>query len=163
LCVAAPAAGLSAVASAGLPLAAVSAALSSSASSVPTFTVVPSGTAISRSTPASGAGTSVSTLSVVTSSSASYFSTRSPGRFSHLPIVPSVTLSPSFGMVISVGICSPIAVHCWRAQPSAEPYYLHVPCAVFLAPRGKSHTMIKKYRAAAGTMHGFEKPNHANA
>src|SRR4029077_19144270 len=62
-------------------------------------TVAPSSTRISLRTPANGDGTSALTLSVMTSTSGSYFSTVSPGCFSHLPIVPSATLSPSWGIV----------------------------------------------------------------
>ena len=51
------------------------------------------------STPPYGDGISEATLSVSTSSSGSYFFTWSPGFFSHLPTVPSVTVSPSCGMV----------------------------------------------------------------
>ena len=69
---------------------------------VPTATVSPSWTLISLRTPATGAGTSALTLSVMTSTSASYFSTASPGCFSQRLICPSVTLSPSWGMVTLV-------------------------------------------------------------
>ena len=62
-------------------------------------TVAPSSTRISFRMPANGEGTSALTLSVMTSRSGSYFSTVSPGCFSHLPIVPSATLSPSWGIV----------------------------------------------------------------
>ena len=59
----------------------------------------------------------------MTSRSGSYFSTESPGCFSHLPIVPSATLSPSWGIVtlatfavppgsLRTGLVSPI-----RAKP----------------------------------------------
>src|SRR5689334_15763602 len=70
--------------------------------SVPTGTVAPSSTFNSLMTPAAGEGISAFTLSVMTSASDSYFSILSPGCFSHLPIVPSVTLSPSWGMVTCV-------------------------------------------------------------
>jgi hypothetical protein len=62
-------------------------------------TVAPSSARISLSVPSNGDGTSAFTLSVITSSSGSYFATWSPGCFSHLPIVPSATLSPSWGIV----------------------------------------------------------------
>ena len=48
--------------------------------------------------PRNGDGTSAFTLSVMTSTIGSYLSTWSPGFFSHLPIVPSATLSPSWGI-----------------------------------------------------------------
>ena len=57
---------------------------------------------ISSRVPATGEGTSVSTLSVETSSSGSSTSTSSPTLFSHWVMVPSVTDSPSSGMVTSV-------------------------------------------------------------
>src|SRR5204863_5696963 len=71
-------------------------------------TVAPSSTRISLSTPSNGDGTSALTLSVMTSSSGSYLATWSPGFLSHLPIVPSATLSPSWGMVtLATGSCPP--------------------------------------------------------
>ena len=68
------------------------------ASSAPTATVSSSATVIPRRIPATGDGISVSTLSVETSSSGSSASTRSPSFFSQRVTVPSVTLSPSWGM-----------------------------------------------------------------
>src|SRR5205823_8929333 len=68
---------------------------------VPTSTVSPSGTRISVTKPADGAGTSESTLSVETSKSGSSASTRSPTCFNQRVIVPSVTVSPSWGIVTS--------------------------------------------------------------
>jgi hypothetical protein len=53
-------------------------------------------------TPLTGDGISAFTLSVITSASDSYFSTVSPGCLSHFPIVPSVTLSPNWGIVTGV-------------------------------------------------------------
>jgi hypothetical protein len=70
--------------------------------SVPTGTVAPSSTFNSLITPATGDGISAFTLSVITSASDSYYSMVSPGFFSHLPIVPSVTLSPNWGIVTGV-------------------------------------------------------------
>jgi hypothetical protein len=61
-------------------------------------TVSPSWTRISVSVPSNGDGTSALTLSVITSTIGSYLSTWSPGFLSHLPIVPSATLSPSCGI-----------------------------------------------------------------
>src|SRR6185437_10648012 len=46
-----------------------------------------------------GAGISAFTLSVITSAIDSYFATVSPGCLSHRAMVPSVTLSPSCGIV----------------------------------------------------------------
>ena len=66
-------------------------------------TVCPSATMIFVSVPANGDGTSAFTLSVTTSTMGSPSSTCSPTCLSHLPMVPSATLSPSWGMV-TVGI-----------------------------------------------------------
>src|SRR2546429_247818 len=68
------------------------------ASGVPTSTVSPSPTRISRTVPSYGLGISVSTLSVETSTSGSSNATVSPAALSQRPIVPSVTVSPSFGI-----------------------------------------------------------------
>jgi hypothetical protein len=77
------------------------------ANRVPTSTVSPSGTTISVRTPAAGDGTSVSTLSVDTSKRGSSRSTCSPIDFIQRVIVPSVTVSPSCGMVTSAKVQSP--------------------------------------------------------
>src|SRR5579862_7383753 len=53
-------------------------------------------------TPVTGAGTSALTLSVDTSTNDSYFSTVSPTFLSHCATVPSVTVSPSCGIVIVI-------------------------------------------------------------
>ena len=58
------------------------------------------------STPAAGAGTSMVTLSVSSSTSGSSTATGSPGFLNHLPMVASVTDSPSVGTRISVVIAS---------------------------------------------------------
>ncbi len=71
------------------------------ASGVPTGTVSPAATRISSSTPSYGLGISESTLSVDTSNSGSSNSMVSPAFFSQELMVPSVTVSPSFGMVMS--------------------------------------------------------------
>ena len=71
------------------------------AMTVPTSTVSPSGTRISVSTPATGDGTSVSTLSVDTSNNGSSAATVSPTDLNHCVMVPSVTVSPSWGSVTS--------------------------------------------------------------
>src|SRR4051794_31240697 len=70
-------------------------------------TVAPSSTRISRSVPSNGDGTSALTLSVTTSTRGSYLATWSPGCFSHFPIVPSATLSPSWGIVTLATIAGP--------------------------------------------------------
>src|SRR6266511_567143 len=75
-----------------------------SARFVPTDTVSPSGTRIFVRVPATGEGTSVSTLSVEISNSGSSRPIASPSAFSHLRIVPSMTVSPSCGMVTVVGM-----------------------------------------------------------
>ena len=68
----------------------------------PTGTVVSTVTSIARRVPATGDGISVSTLSVETSRSASSTATESPIFFSHRVTVPSLTLSPSAGIVMTV-------------------------------------------------------------
>src|SRR5829696_4848787 len=65
----------------------------------PTGTVSPDWTRISTTTPSYGLGISESTLSVDTSKSGSSKETVSPTCLNQLPTVPSVTVSPSFGMV----------------------------------------------------------------
>ena len=74
-------------------------AVSSRASSAPTGIVSPSCTRISLSVPETGHGSSTFTLSVLISTIGSYFSTLSPGFFSQRSIVPSVTVSPTSGIV----------------------------------------------------------------
>ena len=68
----------------------------------PTGTVVSTGTSIEIKTPATGEGISVSTLSVETSNNASSTATLSPTLFNQRVTVPSLTLSPSAGIVIIV-------------------------------------------------------------
>ena len=82
------------------------------ASSAPTATVSSSPTTILVSTPEAGEGISVSTLSVETSSSGSSASTWSPSCLSHRVTVPSVTLSPSAGMVTEVDIVLSFSFGC---------------------------------------------------
>ncbi len=72
-----------------------------SPSSAPTATVSPSFAATAASVPAAGAGTSIVTLSVSSSTSGSSTATGSPGFLNHLPMVASVTDSPSVGTRIS--------------------------------------------------------------
>ncbi len=71
-----------------------------SPSGAPTCTVESGSARIFVSVPAAGAGTSASTLSVETSTRGSSAATRSPTCFSHSRIVPSVTDSPIWGIVI---------------------------------------------------------------
>jgi hypothetical protein len=63
---------------------------------------VSTGTSIARSVPATGDGISVSTLSVETSRRASSTATESPTFLSQRVTVPSLTDSPSAGIVITV-------------------------------------------------------------
>ena len=72
------------------------------ATTVPTSTVSPSGILISAITPESGEGISVSTLSVLISKIISSLFTLSPTFLCHFMIVPSFTLSPIFGIMISI-------------------------------------------------------------
>ena len=98
-------AGAGAAAGAGVAAGALSAA-PMTASSAPTRTVSSSCALIESRTPDAGAGISVSTLSVEISSSGSSATTVSPTFFSQRVIVPSVTLSPSWGMVTETDICT---------------------------------------------------------
>ncbi len=68
------------------------------ASAPPTSTTESSPATISVNTPDTGDGISVSTLSVDTSSNGSSAVTVSPTAFSQRVTVPSVTLSPNWGM-----------------------------------------------------------------
>ena len=77
------------------------------ASVTPTSTVSPSSTRMAVSTPSAGDGTSESTLSVDTSNKGSSRATWSPTALYHLVMVPSVTVSPSCGMVTSGNVESP--------------------------------------------------------
>src|SRR5207302_9051140 len=104
----APAEGAAGAARAAEGCAAASpSAVSKMARSVPIATVWPSSTLTSLRVPATGDGISVFTLSVWTSTRRSYLFTLSPGCFSHFPIVPSVTDSPSFGIFSSNAISLP--------------------------------------------------------
>ena len=67
--------------------------------SVSLATVSPSWTRMAERVPSNGEGTSALTLSVTTSTIGSYLSTWSPTCFSQRPMVPSATLSPSWGIV----------------------------------------------------------------
>jgi hypothetical protein len=71
---------------------------STTASTVPTATVVPAGTRICVMTPAPGAGISIDTLSVSMSRMISSAATLSPTFLCQLATVPSVTVSPSCGI-----------------------------------------------------------------
>ena len=68
----------------------------------PTATVVSAGTSIEVRMPEAGDGISVSTLSVETSNNGSSTATLSPMFLSHRVTVPSVTDSPSAGIVTTV-------------------------------------------------------------
>ena len=96
-----------AAAGAAAAIAAVPAPPESRPISVPTSTVVPSGTTIASSTPSAGDGISTLILSVWISTSGSSLRTRSPTCFSHFETVPSATLSPSCGTTIEMGMWIP--------------------------------------------------------
>jgi hypothetical protein len=78
------------------------------ANSAPTGTVASTATTILAITPATGEGISVSTLSVETSRRGSSIAMVSPSDLSQRVTVPSVTLSPSAGIVTENVISSPI-------------------------------------------------------
>ena len=63
-------------------------------------TVSPSCANIRSRMPVAGDGSSMVTLSVITSTRGSYRWISSPGCFSHLPMVPSTTDSPTWGSSI---------------------------------------------------------------
>ena len=86
-------------------------------SSAPTATVSPSLATMSPSTPAAGAGTSMVTLSVSSSTSGSSTATASPAFLNHLPMVASVTDSPSVGTRISVMEVFLIGSFCGSQSP----------------------------------------------
>jgi hypothetical protein len=96
--------------------------------------VSPAWTRISSSTPSYGLGISESTLSVDTSNSGSSKATVSPTSFSQLPIVPSVTVSPSFGMVMSC--TSPVGAATAGSSPAmpSEPPMLGEAGSLSAAP-----------------------------
>src|SRR5918996_1739755 len=79
-----------------------------SAISVPTSTVEPSETRNFSILPATGEGNSALTLSVSTSARGSSISTSSPSDLSQRVIVPSVTLSPSCGIVTGLATAPPL-------------------------------------------------------
>ena len=79
------------------------------ASSAPTGTVESTATTIFFMTPATGEGISVSTLSVDTSRRGSSTATVSPSDLSQRVTVPSVTLSPSAGIVTENVMSTPIS------------------------------------------------------
>jgi hypothetical protein len=84
----------------------------------PTGTTAPSGAISSDMTPSAGAGISAFTLSVITSAIDSYFAIASPGCFSQRAMVPSVTLSPSCGIVTVSAIRELPCVRCQYAASS---------------------------------------------
>ncbi|CAB4544762.1 unannotated protein [freshwater metagenome] len=98
------AAGAGAAAGAAGAGAPASSAAPMTASSAPTSTVASSSAVMDRSTPATGEGISVSTLSVEISNKGSSMATVSPMFLSQRVTVPSVTLSPSCGIVTETGI-----------------------------------------------------------
>ena len=73
---------------------------SNSSNGEPTSTVSPSSTNNAETVPEKGLGTSVSTLSVEISNIGSSSFIESPTFTSHRSIVPSVTVSPSCGIVM---------------------------------------------------------------
>jgi hypothetical protein len=67
-----------------------------------TGTTDPSAARSFATRPLAGAGSSLSALSVAMDAIGWSFSTASPSRTSHLEIVPSATLSPSWGRITSI-------------------------------------------------------------
>ena len=85
---------------AGSGLAGAAPPVSICAITAPTCTVSPWAAVILTSLPSNGEGISALTLSVITSTRGSSRLTKSPSFFSHLSTVPSVTDSPSCGILI---------------------------------------------------------------
>ena len=79
---------------------------STMATTSPMVAVSPSAFLMPRNTPASGEVTSTFTLSVSRASTTSSLATCSPSCLSHLPIVTSLTDSPTEGTLISLAIVS---------------------------------------------------------
>src|SRR5450756_1197280 len=86
------------------------------ASGAPTATVSSSATRICSSTPPNGEGISVSTLSVETSTKGSSTATVSPTCLSQRVTVPSVTLSPSAGIVTESDMTECLLLVCGSAM-----------------------------------------------
>src|ERR1019366_2410034 len=84
----------------------------------PTGTTAPSGAMSSDMTPSAGAGISAFTLSGLTPAIDSYFAIESPGCLSHRAMVPSVTLSPSCGIVTVSAISGDSLYSCQYAASS---------------------------------------------
>ena len=115
--------GAAATGAAGAGVAALDVPSAITASSAPTATVESTATTIFCKIPATGDGISVSTLSVETSRSGSSTATISPSFFNQRVTVPSVTDSPSAGIVTEkVILFSPVTrVHVvvYQQVPSA--------------------------------------------
>src|SRR5215218_8721252 len=92
----------------GASAAGESPATATSTISVPTLTVEPSETRNFSILPATGDGSSALTLSVSTSARGSSISTSSPSALSQRVMVPSVTLSPSCGIVTGFATIPPL-------------------------------------------------------
>src|SRR5918997_970543 len=86
--------------------------------SVPTSTVEPSVTRNFSILPATGEGSSALTLSVSTSARGSSISTSSPSALSQRVMVPSVTLSPSCGIV--TGLATGSSCLLWFDRPGGD-------------------------------------------
>src|SRR5581483_599802 len=127
-----------------------------------TWTVLPSPTLISRSTPDAGAGISASTLSVEISKSGSSRCTLSPGFLSHLVMVPSKIDSPIWGMITSVAIRTFRAapVKSGRVRPTGHYIYevFQGPLASTPTPyplrRLKNCTWRSRFTASARVLYG---------
>src|SRR5215212_6285185 len=92
----------------GASVAGESPSAATSAISVPTSTVMPSETRNLSIVPATGDGSSALILSVSTSARGSSISTSSPSALSQRVMVPSVTLSPSCGIVTGFAKAPPL-------------------------------------------------------
>src|SRR5436309_3498736 len=88
-------------------LAAAPPTVAMSATTAPTSAVSPACTLISASVPVVIDGTSIETLSVSISNRLSPGFTASPADLNHLVILPSATVSPSWGIKTSIAELSP--------------------------------------------------------
>ena len=130
------------------------------ATTVFTSTVAPSGTLISLSMPATGAGISASTLSVEISKSGSSFSTLSPAFLSHLVMVPSKIDSPNWGITISIAPATGVAI-CGAADFASDAGAGVVAMAAgpeALAPSITATTVFTSTVAPSGTLISLSTP-----
>src|SRR5215218_2419024 len=131
----------------------LSPARATSTISVPTSTVVPSETRNFSIVPATGEGSSALTLSVSTSAKGSSISTSSPSALSQRVMVPSVTLSPSCGIVTGFAKAPSSSSAPARAWPplSSQPTARSGPSSALQKPRQARPALRGASRARRAT------------